>query len=99
MRKSKLLSLKEVKEQFPRIPQKGLWYEIIDFSNDDATWSNDWGFYGFLHGNHIYNSGNAFSRIQKAGDAAREWKQQELDKWRKAQLERVHRKAERELRS
>lgn len=98
MKKPKLLSREEVQKLFPKIPQRGLWYEIIDFSDDDASYSNDWGFYGFLNGNMIHNSGNIESKIRKAGEAAREWKAQEIAKFQKANLERQHRKTERVLR-
>lgn len=96
--KQKLLSKEEVQKQFPKIPQRGLWYEIIDFSDDDASYSNDWGFYGFLNGNMIYNSGNIASKIHKAGDEAREWKQREIEKWQQKKLESMHRKSQNAMR-
>lgn len=72
---NKLLTDKEVRELFPEIPQRGLWYEIIDFSERD--YGSDWGFYGFADGHHVENSGGLYSQIRKAGDAAREWKASE----------------------
>jgi hypothetical protein len=74
-----LLTPEQVKEQFPEIPQRGLWFEVIDFS--EKEYSSSWGFYGFLNGQHVYSSGGAYSRISKAGDAAREWKVSEREKY------------------
>lgn len=68
----RLLTKKEVEEQFPDIPQHGFWYELIDFS--EREYGSDWGFYGFNDGEHIHNSGGMFTRIRDAGDAARVWK-------------------------
>lgn len=79
-KKPELISDEEVKERFPKMPN-GLWYEIIDFSDKD--YSSDWGFWGFLNRKHIYSSEGIYSRISKAGDAAREWKTEEINKRKK----------------
>ena len=93
-----LLSRQEVALQFPDIPLRGLWFEVVDFSPDDASWSNDWGFYGFLNGEMAYNSGNIASNMRGAYKAASEWKRGEIEKHQKAQLERLHSKTMRKLR-
>lgn len=80
---SKLLSNEQVRHQFPRIPQKGIWYEIIDYSDDDALYSNGW-FYGFLNGKHIYESGNLYNKIRQAGDGARTWKKLKIEELKAA---------------
>ena len=59
-----------------RVPQKGLWYELIDFSERD--YGSSWGFYGYKDGVKIYNSGGLWSKIRWAGDAAREWKKEKM---------------------
>lgn len=60
------------------IPKYGYWYEIIDFSERD--YGNDWGFYGYKDGKRVYSSGGIYSRIRLAGDAARDWKKEQMRK-------------------
>lgn len=55
------------------IPQKGWWYELIDFSERD--YGSSWGYYLYHNGEKVYSSGGLWSRISSAGDAAREHKE------------------------
>lgn len=68
---NKLLTDEEVRNTFPELPQRGLWFELADFSGRD--YGNDWGFYGFKDGKNIFVS-RTYGDLSDAGEAARRWK-------------------------
>jgi len=68
-----LATEKEVKDFYSDIPQTGLWFVVLDFSERD--YSTHFGFYGFHNGKCVYCSGGSYGRhYGKVMDAAREWK-------------------------
>jgi len=71
---NELLTKKEVSKQFPDVPNKGRWYELMDFAVGKG---NNFGFYGFVDGKHVILE-SGYNRIYDAGEAAREWKERIL---------------------
>lgn len=68
-----LVNSQDYRHLFPDLPQKGLWFEVIDFN--EREYSSTYGWYGFHNGKCVYVCSGISSRFGPAIEAAKEWKQ------------------------